>query len=199
MNYLAHIYLSGDNELLTVGNFIGDYVKGKQHEKYDTEVQRGILLHRQIDFFTDQHPIVKKVMAYFRPNYGRYAGIVTDMIFDYFLAVNWSNYSSISLRNYSKNTHAILLSNFSILPARVKLFLPFIIQHKRFESYATLEGIQESLEIMSRRTSLPAETAFAMQSLKANYQEIKEYFEEFFEELISYVEDSLGMEIKKPA
>ncbi len=75
MNYLAHLYLSGDSEEVLTGNFIGDAVKGKQYLNYKEDVQKGILLHRQIDSFTDKHPLVRMCSQYFRPNYGRYSGI----------------------------------------------------------------------------------------------------------------------------
>lgn len=198
MNYLAHLYLSGEDESIMVGNFVGDYVKGKQYLKFPKKVQTGILLHRQIDWFTDQHPVVKDCGLRFRTNYGRYSGIVTDVIFDHFLAVNWRKYSIYSLRQFSKNVHAVLLSNYHLLPLRVKLFLPFLIQHKRLESYAGLEGIYQSLAIMGRRTSLPEEADFALEVLKKQYVPIKSEFEEFFAELVSFVEGNYGVEIKKP-
>ncbi len=148
MNYLAHLYLSGNSEEILVGNFIGDYVKGKQYQKFPVGVQKGILLHRQIDSFTDRHELVKSCANHFRERYGRYSGIVTDVVFDHFLARFWCEYSSITLRQFAKYVHAVLLSNYLLLPSRVKGFLPFLIQHKRLESYAHFKGIQQSLEIM---------------------------------------------------
>ncbi|MGQ7869591.1 acyl carrier protein phosphodiesterase [Sunxiuqinia sp. sy24] len=199
MNYLAHLYLSGEDEAVLVGNFIGDHVKGRQYQQYPVGVQTGVLLHRQIDWFTDRHALVKDCASRFKTNYGRYAGIVTDVIFDHFLAIGWQNYSIYPLRHYSKNVHAILLSHFSILPMRVKLFLPFLIQHKRLESYAGLEGIWQSLAIMGRRTSLPEEADFALEVLTQDYELIKQEFEVFFAELVDFVEANFEVEIKKPA
>ena len=199
MNYLAHLYLSGEDESILVGNFIGDYVKGNQYLQYPAQVQTGILLHRRIDWFTDRHPLVKDCANRFRTNYGRYCGIVTDVVFDHFLAVGWRQYSICSLRQFSKNVHAVLLSNFSILPLRVKLFLPFLIQHKRLESYAGLDGIWQSLAIMGRRTSLPEEADFALEILRQDYEPIKKEFEAFFLELIDFVETNYEVQIKKPA
>jgi acyl carrier protein phosphodiesterase len=198
MNYLAHLYLSGEDESIMVGNFIGDYVKGKQYQQFPLAVQKGVLLHRQIDWFTDRHPMVKACASRFRANYGRYSGIVTDVIFDHFLATNWQQYSNDPLRQFSKHVHAVLLSNFSILPLRVKMFLPFLIQHKRLESYAGLDGIWQSLAIMGRRTSLPEEADFAIEVLKQDYALIKTEFEGFFVELIEFVETNYEIEIDKP-
>ncbi|WP_423129252.1 ACP phosphodiesterase [Gaoshiqia sp. Z1-71] len=189
MNYLAHVYLSGESDELILGNFIGDYVKGQQYLNFREEVGRGILLHRSIDTFTDHHPLVRQASRRFRSGYGRYAGIVTDVVFDHFLARYWAAYSVYTLRQFSKHVHAVLLSNFIHLPLTVKTFLPFLIQHKRLESYAQLEGIRHSLEIMGRRTSLPEETGFAMHTLVSEYDLIKDEFETFFTELVLFVED----------
>ncbi|SFE90737.1 acyl carrier protein phosphodiesterase [Sunxiuqinia elliptica] len=199
MNYLAHLYLSGEDEHVLVGNFIGDYVKGKQFQRYPLQVQSGILLHRQIDWFTDRHALVKDCGNRFRENYGRYAGIVTDVIFDHFLAARWTDYSASPLRPFAKKVHAVLLTNFALLPKRVKLFLPFIIQHKRLESYASLEGIHESLAIMGTRTSLPEEADFALEVLQRDYESIRQEFEAFFAELVDFVEANFEVYIQKPA
>jgi len=197
MNYLAHLYLSGNSDEVMLGNFIGDYVKGQQYLRYAEEVQKGILLHRSIDSFTDSHPIVKEAAGFFRPVYGRYAGIVTDVVFDHYLARYWRNYSPFTLRQFAKHVHAVLLSNFFQLPTRVKGFLPFLIQHKRLESYARPEGIQQSLHIMAHRTSLPDQTNEAMEILDANFVELKELFERFFDELIQYAEETFQVQILK--
>lgn len=199
MNYLAHLYLSGEDEELIVGNFIGDHVKGNHYLHFPAKVQEGILLHRQIDSFTDQHPVVRDCGRRFHTNYGRYSGIVTDVIFDHFLASGWQRYAVGTLRQFSKHVHAILLSKFIMLPLEVKLFLPFLVQHKRLESYAGLEGIYQSLAIMGRRTSLPQEAGFALRVLQQDYQPIKDEFEQFFPELVSFVENNFGVEIRKPS
>lgn len=197
MNYLAHLYLSGDVEEVMLGNFIGDYVKGQQYLRYSDDVQKGILLHRAIDGYTDAHPLVKEAAAFFRPDYGRYAGIVTDVILDHFLARYWREYSPYSLREFAKHVHAVLLANFFQLPTRVKGFLPFLIQHKRLESYARIDGIQQSLHIMAHRTSLPDKTNHAIDVLETNFEVLHELFDRFFKELIAYVEESYSIKADK--
>ncbi len=198
MNYLAHIYLSGDSEEIKLGNFIGDFVKGKRHQEFPEQVAYGILLHRRIDSFTDQHADVKECIKLIRPGYGKYAGIIADVFFDHFLASNWSEYSVHSLHHFAKNAHAIFLSNFFLLPFRVKQFLPFLIQHKRLESYSKRENLFHVLEIMSRRTSLPANSEWAMQILNQEYAQFESLFRSFFPELIEYVESDFDVKIARP-
>ncbi|HCY42696.1 MAG TPA: DUF479 domain-containing protein [Prolixibacteraceae bacterium] len=198
MNYLAHIYLSGDSEEIKLGNFIGDFVKGNRYKEFPEQVAFGILLHRRIDSFTDQHADVGECIKLLRPAYGKYSGIVIDVFFDHFLASNWSDYSVYSLRNFAKNAHAIFLSNFFLLPLQVKQFLPFLIQHKRLESYAKRENLFHVLEIMSRWTSLPSNSEWAMQILNHEYDQFESLFRSFFAEMIEYVEREFAIEIRRP-
>lgn len=198
MNYLAHIYLSGDSDEIKVGNFIGDYVKGNKYLDFPEQVAFGIRMHRHIDSFTDQHDTARVFMNILRPGYGRYAGIVADIFFDHFLASNWSEYSIYTLRQFSKHTHAVLLSNFGLLPWRVKQFLPFLIQHKRLESYANHENMVQVLEIMSRRTSLPENSKWAAEMLVQEYDQFEILFRSFFTELVDYCESEFQVKIMKP-
>jgi len=92
MNYLAHLYLSGPSEEIKVGNFIGDYVKGNNYNRYSQKIQKGILMHRQIDSFMDNHPITRQSASIFKTRYKRYSSVVIDIIYDHFLATSWNNY-----------------------------------------------------------------------------------------------------------
>ncbi len=195
MNFLAHLYLSGENEKLMVGNFIGDYVKGRNYENYKDGVKQGILLHRQIDSYTDNHLKFREAKKLMVSEFGLYSGIVIDLIYDHLLAKNWNNYSTRNLREYTKWVHAVLLKNFFYLPKRVQGFLPILIQNRRLESYATVEGIQKSLEIMSRYTSLPDKSKRAIEIMVENLSFFESNFAEFMNDVISFVEDDFGVKI----
>ncbi|MEL7585516.1 MAG: ACP phosphodiesterase [Prolixibacteraceae bacterium] len=198
MNFLAHVYLSGQSDGILVGNFIGDSVKGKKYLEFPPEIQQGILIHRQIDSFTDNHPVVRECARHFSVPYGRYAGIVTDVVFDHFLAKYWGNWHAETLPAFVRRVHAILFSNFGHLPAEVKRFLPFFVAHRRLESYACLDGISETLSIMGKRTTLPDEADQAMRVLYEEFFQIKAAFDLFFPELIAFVEQSFGLTLKQP-
>lgn len=198
MNYLSHIYLSGESEEIKLGNFIGDFVKGQQFHKYPPNVAKGIVLHRHIDSFTDSHSLVNECIVKLRPGFGKYSGIVIDIFFDHFLAVNWHHYSVEKLSSFTKRFHAVLLSNFFQLPSQVKMFLPFLIQNKRLQSYASFQGIEKTLRIMVQRTSLPSETEFAMKILENEYPFFNQAFNQFFPEIISFVEAKGDYKIERP-
>lgn len=198
MNYLAHLYLSGDTEEIIVGNFIGDYVKGRNYLNYPDEMAKGIILHRQIDSFTDEHLQTKLAKELFRKEFGLYSGIVVDFFYDHFLAKNWNDYSTISLRTFSKRIHAVLLANYKYLPSRVQGFLPFLIQNKRLESYATVNGIVESLKIMSNYSSVPSKSDAAKIILQDNYRYLNENFRIFMHDMIDFADTKQGVKIKRP-
>lgn len=174
MNYLGHIFLSGDNEKLMLGNFIGDYVKGKNYLQYPADIQKGILMHRQIDAFTDSNIHWKSIREIIRPIYQKYSGVIADLFVDHFLAAKWSLFSDITLAQQSKWAYAVMLKNFNILPSRVQHFIPYLIQHRRLQSYATCEGLQNSMSIMSLHTSLPDHTNRGIELLLSEYHVLEE-------------------------
>lgn len=191
MNYLAHLYLSGSNEKLMVGNFIGDFVKGKQWEKYHPEIGKGILLHRQIDTFTDNHPKFNEARIHFKSDFGRYSGIIVDFLFDHYLAKNWASYSEKSLSQFTKQAHLVLLKNFLRLPAQVQQFLPFLISNKRLESYANINGIIEAVGVMSKYSSLPNKPELLEEIWLKKYHILEENFTAFMPELYRYSNEFL--------
>ena len=198
MNYLGHLYLSGESNKIIVGNFIGDYVKGNGYNKYPEKIAEWIKLHRAIDNFTDKHQIFRDSKKLFRSHFGLYSGIMVDLFFDHFLARNWTLYSAISLRKYAKKIHTVLILHFKYLPPNVKRFLPFLIKNRRLESYASVDGIIRSLHIMSNYSSVPANAELAGKILLQNYHVLEKNFEVFMFELIYFVENDFGIEIKKP-
>ncbi len=191
MNFLAHLYLSGDNPLVQVGNFIGDHVKGRNYMRYSPDIQKGILMHRKIDSYTDSHPIVKQSSKRMAERYGRYSGIVIDVMYDHYLGRNWTMYSDMPLSKYVTKVHKNLLSNYFKLPKEVKSFLPFMVKSRRLETYATVEGIHRSLTIMSNYSSLPAESDWAIEQMQRHDADLNAEFIEFFADLKAMVEEEL--------
>ena len=196
MNLLAHIYLSGENDLVKIGNFIGDYVKGKTYLNYREPIQKGILLHRSIDGFTDHHKKPKKVKKLLRPVYHKYSGIVVDIFYDHFLTIHWNKFSDIPLNQFVEAFHQVLKIKFQILPAPVQSFVPRMIERKRLLSYGEMEGVKKALKIMAQHTSLPNETDYAMNILYDYYDLCNNNFFEFFPMLIEHVKKNHGIDLR---
>lgn len=193
MNFLAHLYLSGNNPLIQIGNFIGDHVKGRNYEKYSPDIRNGILLHRKIDAFTDSHPLVKQSSKRLVEGYGRYSGIVIDVLYDHYLGKNWDLYSDTPLSKYVTKVHKTLLVNYFKLPMEVKGFLPFMVKSRRLETYATLEGIHRSLDIMADYSSLPSNADWAIEQMQKYDAKFNAEFLEFFDDIRIMVQGELSI------
>jgi acyl carrier protein phosphodiesterase len=183
MNFLAHLALSGGRPNVQIGNFIGDHVKGRDFLKYPDDVQKGILLHRKIDWFTDHHAIPKQGAERLRDSYGRYAGVVVDVFYDHFLAINWQRYHQQTLGDFATQVHGLLAARYFSLPREVRSFVPFLIFNKRLESYARIEGLTKALTIMANYTTLPNNAPIATAVLKNHYETYNNEFLMFWEEL----------------
>lgn len=186
MNYLAHIYLSNNDDLVTIGNFIADGIRGKKYQKYPKQIQTGILLHRQIDTFTDAHKTVRESTKRLHKNYGHYSGVIVDILYDHFLAKNWANYCDIPLDVYVDDFYTTLKNNFEILPARIQKMMPHMIADNWLLSYASIEGITKVLEGMNRRTENRSQMNLAVNELQEFYTEFEDEFTRFFNELIAF-------------
>jgi acyl carrier protein phosphodiesterase len=192
MNFLAHIYLSGDNKDITIGNFIADGIRGKDYKKFSEDIQIGILLHRHIDTFTDTHKIVRQSTKRLHKNYSHYSGVIVDILYDHFLAKNWKTYSNIPLVKYISDFYDTLEDNFEILPIRIQKMMPYMIANNWLLSYASIEGIAKVLEGMNRRTQNRSKMNLAVNELEEFYEEFEVEFTLFFKELIDFVKQKLN-------
>lgn len=192
MNFLAHIYLSGKEDEVIIGNFIADGIKGKKYQKFPPMIQKGILLHRAIDTFTDQHPIVKQSTARLHANYGHYSGVIVDILYDHFLAKNWNSYHDIPLVTFVDEFYALLHQNYEELPTRIQRMMPHMIADNWLTSYATVEGISVILTQMNVRTKGISKMNRAIVELETYYDSFEEEFTEFFTELKVFSELKLG-------
>jgi len=195
MNYLAHIYLSGNDEEIIIGNFIGDFVKGHQFNQYTQMIRKGIILHRYIDSFTDTHAIVRRSKTRINEQYHKYSGIIIDILYDHFLVKNWSQYSVSPLDEFIKKFFDLANRYFDLLPESVKFFLPSFIKNNWIKAYDTVEGIQDVLLRMSSRTSLPDNTEFAIEVLRRDYDLFEAEFQAYFPALITYVTKTFGIHL----
>jgi acyl carrier protein phosphodiesterase len=183
MNFLAHIYLSGDNDLIKIGNFMADGIRGKQFETYPLEIQKGIVLHRFIDTYTDAHLVFRKSTKRLHQNYHHYAGVIVDVFYDHFLAKNWSNYSSESLVDFTENFYQSLRDNYDFLSERTKGMMPYMIEYNWLVSYQTVEGISRILTQMDSRTKNESKMRFSPNELIEYYTEFEQEFTSFFEDV----------------
>ena len=193
MNFLAHLFLSGTPGAPTyadvlVGNFIADSVPGRQLDNYPPGVQAGIRLHRAIDAFTDQHPVVRGSTLRLRAaGYGKYAGVISDMFLDHFLARYFGEFTPEILPDFAQRVYFLLQARQGEMPPRVQQMLFYMTQHNWLLGYAETEGIRRALGGLSRRASPGSGMETAATELIANYTDYEADFRAFFPQLRQHV------------
>ena len=176
---------------------MADGIHGKHFNHFPADIQKGILLHRAIDTFTDAHPVFRQSTKRLHANYHHYSGVIVDIFYDHFLAKNWSTYSDERLEDYSELFYQSLRDNYSILTSRTQGFMPYMINHNWLVSYQTIEGIGVILAKMDTRMKYESNMRFSITELELFYSEFENEFTVFFEDLITItVEKNLFLATK---
>ena len=184
MNFLAHLYLSGNDPEIMVGNFLGDFVRGRNLlERYKKNIAMGIELHRTIDEFTDTHPVVAQSKNRLRGKYRHYSAVIVDIFYDHFLAKHWHEYSRELLPDFADHAYRILQQHLGIFPQDARHMLPYMVNGNWLVNYAKQEGIQRSLSGMARRTKFNSRMDESVQDMVLYYEEFYGEFKTFFPQL----------------
>lgn len=184
MNFLAHIYLSNGHPKIMVGNFIGDFVKGRNYsELYEPGVAKGIELHRLIDEYTDHHPVVQQSKMKLRQKYRHYAAVIVDIFYDHFLSRYWNDYHPTPLPVFASAAYKTIEAHESILPRAVKGMLPYMINENWLVNYGNFHGIGQALNGISRRTQYESKMDESIHELKDLYEEFKTEFNSFMPDI----------------
>lgn len=163
---------------------MADGIHGKHFDNFPMEIQKGIILHREIDTFTDAHPIFRQSTKRLHSNYHHYSGIIIDIFYDHFLAKNWSNYSDETLDNFTERFYQSLRDNYDFLTPKTQKMVPYLIQQNWLMSYQTIEGIAIILEKMDNRMKSDSNMRFSVTELRTFYAEFEQEFTLFFKEII---------------
>jgi acyl carrier protein phosphodiesterase len=187
MNFLVHLYLSGDDPEVIVGNFMGDFVKGRVDSGHPHFFGTGIVLHRRIDSFAQQHPVFHRSRQRLEDRYGLYRGAMVDLFYDHFLSSDWSAWSTDPLDVWLGRVREFVECHLQKLPARLQTLVPVIFDDL-LPSYRGIDGIGRALERMSRRIPRPNPLAGGERELVAHYEGLRVDFEDFMPEIIVFAE-----------
>ncbi|MEM9918044.1 MAG: acyl carrier protein phosphodiesterase [Bacteroidota bacterium] len=188
MNFLAHLFLSCETEELIVGNMIADFIRNREMATYHSDIQKGVLLHRQIDTYTDQHPKVLQGVHRLRPRHRKYAPVVIDILYDHLLSKNWSRYSGRTLQEFADAMYEVLRKHLPVMPVKLQNRLVGMIDGNWLVGYGSIEGLRYTLERMDQRTRFPSNFAHAIEDLQQDYGAYESEFNAFFPEVITFVE-----------
>jgi acyl carrier protein phosphodiesterase len=189
MNYLAHIFLARQSGHAMLGALLGDFAKADVTGKFGVEIEREIRIHRKVDVYTDNHPVVVAARQTFDPVRRRYGGIVLDMFYDHVLAKNWPTYCDIPLDEFVANFYRVLRENIAVLPERLVHIVPKMIEQDWLGSYRDYSAVELAVTRTSSRLSRNGDLLRdGLLDVRANYTALADGFHEFFPDLIGYTE-----------
>lgn len=194
MNFLAHLFLTQGDEDLTIGNFIADSVRKSQWSQYSSKVQDGIKIHHRIDSFTDSHLVVEKTKIKLRPKHGKYSPVIGDIIYDHFLARNFSDYADFSVEEFAAKCYRLFHKRESELPQSVQHMFYYMEKGNWLVNYKSREGLNSALSGMSRRASFDNKMDEATADVFNNYESFESDFKIFFPELQHHIKTLLKTE-----
>jgi acyl carrier protein phosphodiesterase len=185
------MYLSGDDQELLVGNFMGDFVKGPLDDAYPPRIRQGLLLHRKIDSFAQRDANFQSSRLRLSPEFGLYRGVLVDLFYDHFLAKGWDSWSGTPFPEYLSWARSVIEKRLAIMPRKLRDFVPVIFD-ELLPSYKSTAGTEAALTRMSRRVKRPNPLAEGGGELTRHYEELKTDFERFIIAVQRFSTDSMA-------
>ncbi len=189
MNFLAHSLFAQQDPQKIVGQFCGDFIRGNNHGHLPEAVQEGIRLHRRVDSYTDRHPVNASARALFEPPWRRFAGILTDVVYDHYLVREWHNYSTMPLQEHVDMVHEALETHFELLPLNLQRFARHLIDRNILLSYDSFDAVEKALYRISGRSPRFFILAEAGPVIERETDELKRLFKQFFPELMNHMSE----------
>jgi len=197
MNYLAHVFLSPPNTLVMTGNLMGDFVKGNSFSNLPVEVVQGIHLHRAIDKFTDQHSCVIELKHLLSQKRKRFTGIISDIVFDHFLASKWQMYTNENITNFAERHYHALNENLTVMPNSMQTMVLKMIERNWLARYDCIVTTGLAIDAVSERIRFKNNLAGAIVEVNEHYETYEKAFDVFFPELVDYVKDYVEQQQQK--
>jgi acyl carrier protein phosphodiesterase len=188
MNFLAHLFLSGPQSELMAGNFLADSVRTGMMPNFSPGIQKGILLHRAIDSYTDHHAVVELSKERLRPRYHKYASVIVDVFYDHFLAIHFDQYSSVPLDQYAQSAYTFLAGYRAIFPDQALRFYDYMTKYDILTAYAEIDGITRVMKGMAHRARFESGMQTCTEELREHYEAFGNEFDVFFPELLLMTE-----------
>lgn len=193
MNFLFHMLLSGTDDQILAGNFMGDFVKGPLLERFPERIKQGITLHRRIDTFASTSELFQTSRRRLDPHYGLYRGVLVDLFYDHFLVREWDNWSDEPFERYLARTRTVIEGQNSELPERLQRLVPIIFE-ELLPSYGQVDGIGQALLRMSRRVTRTNPLAGGEAELLRHYDDLQTDFRGFMPLVRSFAADFVAEE-----
>ena len=175
--------------MLLTGNMVADHIKGRKPlALLPKGIADGVVLHRKIDAFADDHPAVSRAKIWFRDPYRLYAGPILDILWDHFLANDPSAFpAEDDLKQFTLDTYGLLETTDEWHPDIFRNYFPHMKAHNWLFHYRNLPGARRSLEGLSRRALYIPPIQEAYEIFIGRYYQLSQCYFELIDDLRAYV------------
>jgi acyl carrier protein phosphodiesterase len=191
VNWLAHAFLSEPDVEFRLGNLLADLVKGRDRAGMPAAFLEGARRHQAIDVFTDAHPAVHRSRSRIGGDFRHATGILVDVFYDHFLALDWERYAPEPLEAFTARLYADIRARPFQLPTEARAALERMMSDDRLGSYRRLDGIEAALRRVSlrlqARTGRDLGLERGVSELVAHFGGLRADFDEFFPQLRVHV------------
>ncbi len=183
MNYLAHLVLSGKNEEVLFGNFIADAIKGKSYLTWSKNIQKGVLLHRFIDHFTDTNTHYLAGKRRFYEKFPKMGGVINDILYDYLLWQYELKHEKLKLDEEIKRFYRILDGFENMMPESIYHMYQYMKKDDWLTNYQYKYGIKKALNGFGKRINYSDNLENCFDILEASIFDFEKEFEMFYNEI----------------
>ncbi len=191
MNFLAHFHLAWPDHGLIVGGLEGDYYKGPLRGDLPHAIERGVKLHRAIDAYTDNHPVVAQLRRDMPQSLRRYAGILIDLSFDHYLSLHWSDFSDIPLPDFNDSVYRTLTDHADHLSDGSRNMLARMLEYDLLGLYLQWETVPATARRIGQRFKRHNPFDDIEQELSPARPMLEQAFLAFYPELKAFTADQL--------
>lgn len=189
MNLFAHAVLAAGEAAHQAAGILADRLKGVPGQEpfslLPKSVQEGVIQHRAIDSFTDQHPLQEGMRGLFSPKSRRVAGIVLDLYGDQRLCAHWERYHSGSKDLCREEAYASLRAVGPSLPAPAAQWASTICRYDLLSACCRWEGVYETALRLGGRIGHKEAFLYAMRELATQRAAIDKAYTQFLDDLFA--------------
>lgn len=167
-----------------MGNILADLLHGREIKLLHDKYRGGIQLHRAIDFITDNHHLHSKSLKLLYPSQGKYAPVVMDIFYDYFLSRHWTLFVDSDMRLVCDDVYHTLLRHSDQIPEAKRDMIQRMIADDFLYSCSNIPRLSSTFERLKRRVSFTSNLSGAVEDLLSHEAVLEAHFLSFFPAII---------------
>ena len=190
MNFLAHCFLAQPTPFSLYGNLLGDFVSGASLDDMPDEVLMGLDNHRLVDRFTDSHASLQPLKQLMSRERRRFTGIISDVVFDYFLIKHWRQFNQQKLSIFVNDVYIKINQILPLMHPRMQRSMQFMLTENGLMVNQDLIGVAKTLDRLSNRIRFENKLRGAIEEVEQHYDAFENAFLWLLPELINAVESA---------